>query len=53
MFLELRECKARSNFGIRGGKIHFDPNIFMNYTAKIKKMHLIEKNYQHVKSLYY
>jgi len=28
-------------------------NIFMNYTAKIKKMHLIEKNYQHVKSLYY
>ena len=50
---KLRECKARSNSVSERGKIHFDPNIFMNYTAKIKKMHLIEKNYQHVKSLYY
>ena len=40
-------------FGIRGVKIPFDPNIFMNYTAKIKKMHLIEKYYQHINSLRY
>jgi len=53
MFLKIAGAYSAEQSGIRGVKMPFDPNIFMNYTAKIKKMHLIEKNYQHVKSLYY